>query len=310
VRKENPLRTLTLIGAGPVGVAAARAALEEEVVSAVAVIVDIDPAARDAAAEELQAPACADLPGCAGLSSLALVAFSSRLVPTLEVIEELVGRGASVVTTCEELSNPPEAVGHALDEVARTAGRVVIATGANPGFVMDRLPLLAAGGVRDPRQIEVVRRVDTSLRRGPLVAKTGRGLTEEEFRQGVSRGTVGHAGLDVSARLVADGLGWSIEKEVSTIEPAVVDGVVTGVHQTHTIEAGQGCRLHYELTMAWELSDPFDRIRINGATPLVVEIPGGYHGDLGTTARTLNALRATEHLRAGFYRPIDLPIGW
>ncbi len=304
------MRTLTVVGAGPVGVAAASAAINEGVVEGIAVIVDPDDQARTAAIAALGGPGCRELPGCAGLSELALVAFSSRLEPTVETIEVLLDRGAHVVTTCEELSGPPPSIRLALDEAASSAGRAVVATGANPGFVMDRLPLVAAGGARTIRRIEVLRRVNTRARREPLVAKTGRGLDPAEFAARARAGTVGHVGLDTSARLVAEGLGWDTERETHTIDPVTDDGGITGIHQTFTLSDRAGRELRYDLKMAWGLPDPQDVLTIDGEPPLTVVIPGGYHGDRGTSSRVVRGLQAVGRLRPGFYRPIDLPIEW
>lgn len=304
------MRTLTLVGAGPVGVAAASAAVDAGAVDGIAVVVDPDDENRAAAVARLGGPGCPELPGCAVLSELALVAFSSRMESTLPTLEVLLERGVSVVTTCEELSDPPAQVRARLDGAARASKRVVVATGANPGFVMDRLPLVVAGGSMDIRRIDVVRRLDTRTRRPPLVAKTGRGMTMEEFTRGVGEGRVGHVGLDVSGRLVADGLGWSVEREESSIGPATAGGAVIGVHQTYTAVDENGRELHYDLTMAWGIDDPFDRITVEGEPRVVVELPGGYHGDLGTTARVVRALQAVQSLPPGFYRPTDLPPSW
>lgn len=301
---------LTLVGAGRVGVAAARAALDDGVVKAIAVIVDPDQEARTEAESTLGGPGCAALPGCAGLSELALVAFSSRLEPTMATIELLVERGASVVTTCEELAAPPAEMRTRLAEITRSAGRVVIVTGANPGFVMDRLPLLAAGGARAVRRVEVVRRVDTSTRRSSLVTKTGRGLSPADFARRVEEGTIGHVGLEASARLLADGLGWVVARQKTSIEPILVEGSVDGVHQTVELADTAGRTVHLDLTMAWKITDPRDAVTVDGDPPVTIELPGGYHGDVGTSARAVRGLQAVPHLAPGFYRPIDLPVAW
>jgi 4-hydroxy-tetrahydrodipicolinate reductase len=225
------------------------------------------------------------------------------------VILVLVAAGYHVVTTCEELSRPDSHVKEAIRTSAVSDDRRVIATGANPGFVMDRLVVAVAGGSRSIRRIDVSRRVDTSTRRGPLVAKTGRGMSQEEFEVRVSARRLGHVGLVASAKLIARALGWPTHDVSDTIEPVVDEsGVVSGLHQVAELRTPEGGVLHLDLVMAWEVADPGDVIVIDGSPPIRVEIPGGYPGDLGTTAEVVNAIGRYNQVPPGFYRSIDLPL--
>lgn len=301
---------LLLVGAGPVGVAAAEAAVADGVVTGLAAVVDPDEEARRRAQERFDCRTAADIESAAEAATgdWALVAFSSRASATSAAIRRLLQQGYSVVTTCEELSDPAAPEAPALAAEAREQQRVVIATGANPGFVMDRLVVAAAGGCRRVRSVRVSRRVDTARRRGPLVAKTGRGLSPAEFDEGVAQGTIGHVGLGASARLVAAGLGWSEGRYVETIEP-VVGGVgsVNGLLQHGVLRTAEGT-IELDLVMAWEADDPGDIIEIAGEPPLRLVVAGGYHGDSGTTAQAANAIAAGRLLAPGFYRPVDLPL--
>ena len=302
---------LVIVGAGPIGIAAAEGAVDERVVDGVAAVVDPDPDVRSAAVTTFDAIGYEDVGEvpAAAEGDWALVAVSSRADVTAPVILDLVANGYHVVTTCEELSRPDAHVKEAIRTSAVSDGRRVIATGANPGFVMDRLVVAVASGVRAIRRIDVARRVDTSTRRGPLVAKTGRGMSPEEFERQVGAGRVGHVGLVASAKLVARALGWPTHDVTDTIEPVVNgSGVVDGLHQTAELHTPEGGVLHLDLVMAWEVDDPRDTIAIDGSPPLRVEIPGGYHGDHGTTAEVVNAIGRFNQVAPGFYRSIDLPL--
>lgn len=298
---------LILLGAGSVGVAAARAAREAGLVEVVAVV-DPDEAARHSAARELAADgylAVHDVPS-ADLE-VGLVAFSSRADAVAPAARRLLEKGCHVVTTCEELADPAPQLRTALDEAARIAERCIVATGANPGFVMDRLPLLLATASCNVTRVEVVRRVDTSSRRGPLVAKSGRGLDVTEFAAGVAEGRIGHVGLEECARSVADGLGWDDPTMEAATEPVLdQSGAVAGLRQTVRL-AAPGGEVVLDLTMAWG-AEAADVVTVTGEPPLRAEIHGGYHGDLGTTANVVTALRRLQDLPPGFYRPIDLPL--
>lgn len=302
---------LVLVGAGPIGVAAADAAVSDGVVAGVLAVVDPDAAARRAATQRFGAEGyeSADALPRASEGDWALAAFSSRADATTPVILRLVALGYHVVTTCEELSAPDLPQQAAVRGAAVSSGRRVIATGANPGFVMDRLVAAVASGARAVRRIDVSRRVDTSRRRGPLVAKTGRGLTPEEFAAQVAAGRLGHVGLEASAQLVARSLGWPIDEVKASIEPVVADdGRVAGLHQRAVLTTPEGGLLDFDLVMAWKVDGPGDVIHVYGSPDLRVEIPGGYHGDEGTTAGVVNAIGRHNQTPPGFYGPIDLPL--
>ncbi len=302
---------LVLVGAGPIGVAAADAAVSDGVVTAVFAVVDPDDEARRAAAQRFGAEGyeSADALPPAREGDWALAAFSSRADANAPVILRLVALGYHVVTTCEELSAPEVPEREVVRSAAVSNGRRVIATGANPGFVMDRLVVAVASGARAVRRIDISRRVDTSRRRGPLVAKTGRGLTPEEFAARVAAGRLGHVGLEASAQLVARALGWPINDVNASIEPVVADdGTVAGLHQRAVLTTPEGGVLDFDLRMAWKVDKPGDAIHVHGSPELRVEIPGGYHGDEGTTAEVVNAIGRYKQTPPGFYSSIDLPL--
>ncbi len=304
------MRDLVVIGAGPVGLDASETCTRIGAARRVAWVVD--PA--DAARKEARALHCGvrfaeapdQLPDAGG-DDVALVAFSSRADATVPVAQTLLGKGYHVVTSCEELSDPAGAWRAELGALCRATGRTLAATGANPGFVMDVWPLQVAAGAVDIGAVIVTRRVDTSRRRAPLVAKTGRGLEQQDFRSRAAAGEVGHVGLGVSTRLLADGLGWPIDAVAETIEPVVEGDLVAGLHQRAEAAAGDR-RIELDLTMSWGLAAPVDRVTVVGSPPLSVEIQGGYHGDRGTTARLAHAIGVVGRLEPALYLPTQLPL--
>lgn len=302
---------LVLVGAGPVGLAAARAAVEDGAATRVSAVVDPVTERREAAAEELDAKPCErldDVPD-GRPDDWAVACFSSRAEVVAPVLEELVLRGYNAVTTCEELADPGGPARAQLSLTALQEGRAIVVTGANPGFVMDRLPLVLARGARQVTAVTVTRKLDTRTRRGPLVDKTGRGLTPTEFAAGVEEGRLGHVGLETSARLLADGLGWPIHGTRTTIEPVLdATGVVQGLHQIATLDGAAGTRILLDLVMSWGAEDPHDAIVVEGVPRLRVRLDGGYHGDEGTTARVVAAISAGARLSPGLYLPSDVPV--
>jgi 4-hydroxy-tetrahydrodipicolinate reductase len=300
---------LLIVGAGPVGTGSALAAVKDGVVDTISGVVDPDPASRAELEEATGAPgfsATVDVP-VAKVGDRALVAYSSEAGEVAPEIVRLVAAGYHVVTTCEELAWPPRHIWQAMHTAAQSDGRVVLVAGANPGFVMDQFPLLAAGASRNVRSISVTRRVDTSERRASLITKSGRGLDEGEFAAGLARGELGHRGLTESARLLAHGLKWPNHDVAETVKPIVRDGTVTGVEQVATLRS-DGKKMELRLVLDWKLPDPGDTVHIEGSPPLHIEIEGGYHGDVGTTAQVVRALARCTQLGPGFYRPIDMPL--
>lgn len=98
--------------------------------------------------------------------------FKDQIVKILEA-------GLDIVSTAEELSFPwlahtEEAA--EIDAVARRVGKTVLATGVNPGFLMDSLPLNLTAICQRVDRIEVTRVINATNRRGPFQAKIGSGM--------------------------------------------------------------------------------------------------------------------------------------
>jgi hypothetical protein len=301
---------LVIVGAGPIGTWVAQAAVGDGVVDAIVGVVDPDDRARRELVATTGAPGyptTVQLPR-AQQGDVALVSFASAADKVAPEIIRLVSAGYDVVTTCEGLAWAPRHLWDAMHTSARSDGRTIVVTGANPGFAMDRLPLLLAGASREVTSVTVQRSMDTSACRPSLIAKSGRGLSREEFESQLAAGKVGHKGLDSSARLIARGLEWPHKDVVLAIKPILVDGKAIGAFHKADLSAGDGRRIVLELTMAWKLEEPFDRVSIEGSPPVSVQIAGGYPIDDGTAAHVVSAIRHATNLSPGFYRPTDLPL--
>jgi len=118
--------------------------------------------------------------------------------------------GFDVVSTSEELSFPWGSHSEGaveLDSAAKKAGKTVLGTGVNPGFLMDWLPLSLTAICQRVDHIDVKRVINASTRRGPFQLKIGAGLSVEEFKARISAGTMGHIGLRESAGMVFHAFG-------------------------------------------------------------------------------------------------------
>jgi 4-hydroxy-tetrahydrodipicolinate reductase len=236
---------------------------------------------------------------------------------------ECLRMGAHVVSTCEELAYPfrkhPELSAH-LDRCARDNKVALLGVGVNPGFAMDKLVLTLASVCHQVTRVEVHRVVDASRRRLPLQRKVGAGLTVEEFNANVATGAIKHHGLPESLAMIADALGAPVERIEETIEPVIATqharfesieipaGRVLGVHQVARGLRDGSASVSLELHMYLGAAEPTDTIRIHGVPDMNLQIPGGIHGDLATTAVVVNCIPAVLEARPGLRTAKDIPM--
>ncbi|MGB9593875.1 MAG: dihydrodipicolinate reductase, partial [Anaerolineae bacterium] len=210
-------------GLGPIGSAIARHVTERDGLALVGAV-DVDPAkaGRDAGEviglhRRLGFPVTATLAETLARTDadVALHATSSYFDRFKPQILELLDAGLDVVSTAEELSFPwlahPEEA-REIDAAAKRAGKTVLGTGVNPGFLMDSLPLFLTAICQRVDHIEVRRAQNASLRRGPFQAKIGAGLTVEEFQARMAAGRMGHVGLPESIGMIFHTLGRTLAR--------------------------------------------------------------------------------------------------
>ncbi len=251
---------------------------------------------------------------------VAVICTTSLAEDQVELIEACVEHGAHVVTTCETLVDP-EAMKAALpadlDARARESGVVVLATGVNPGFAMDRLPVMLSKATRNIRRVRVARVIDAASRRAQLQLKAGIGMTPEQFRE--ARGRVGHSGLVGSLRLIAKGLGVTLDHTTESLQPVIaryfsgssvlgpVD--VDRVRGIYQIARGFRARrelITLELTIALDEPNPRDTIDIVGEPPLHFE--GEIPGDACTVATVLSTIPVVVGMPAGLRTVLEVPL--
>jgi len=210
-----------------------------------------------------------------------------------------------VASTCEQLIYPAlasPAVARELEVLCLHAKARIVATGVNPGFVMDLLPLCLTGACRDVDQITVERVVDAATRRQPLQAKIGCGQDPAEFQSKLHRGQAGHAGLRESAALVAHALGWPLDAVTEQSEPviasrdlateffAVAAGRTCGIHQRAVGWRDGVERITLDIRMHLAAPDPRDFILIKGRPELRLRMDGGVPGEDATIAALINVV--------------------
>ncbi len=248
---------------------------------------------------------------------------SSSLETISPQIEKCARAGANVLSTCEELSYPykknPE-LSAQIDKIAKANKITVLSTGVNPGFLMDVWPLFMSGVCQQVSRIKAVRVQNASSRRGPFQKKIGAGCTLEEFERLKKAGTIKHVGLPESAAMIADGLGWKIDKIVESIEPiiaeaemrtefvAVKPGQASGVRQVAKGIHGREELITLEFEAAVGAPESYDAVHITGVPNMEVVIKGGTHGDIATAAIVVNCVHRVIEAPPGLLTMKDLPV--
>lgn len=243
-------------------------------------------------------------------------------------IETCLARGVDVITIAEEMAYPwatcPE-LAERIDRLARQAGKTVLGTGINPGFVLDTLIITLTGVLRDVEHIHA-RRINNLAPFGPTVMRTqGVGTTVEEFEKGLrDNSVVGHVGFPQSCHLIGRALGWKIDRVVEKREPIISNverktryvtvrpGQVAGCR--HTARAYSGDRevifLEHPQQVCPELEGvkTGDYIEIKGDPPINLAITPEIPGGAGTIAIAVNMIPAVLEAREGLLTMADLPI--
>jgi len=270
--------------------------------------------------------AIADLPE----ADLAIVATSSDLKEVAETLVPLLERGFNVLSICEELAYPwrshPQ-VSARLDEVAHDNGVTVLGTGANPGVLMDTLPLLLSVLTQRVERVMIHRRTNMS-RYGAILSKFGLGLTSEQFDGAQQAGQViGHVGFEQAISALAGGLGWDLDAiEVDDVRPSVTsDRRRVGEHLTvepgtisavsHTARGITAGRVVIDLEIMFGFFDSLDELRpgddyrIEGLDQsLELSVGTGFESFLSTVAATVNVATAVVQAPPGLLTMGDLTV--
>ncbi len=259
---------------------------------------------------------------------IALINTASFVKDVFPQIKLALEMGADVITIAEEMSYPwapaPE-LSAEIDSLAKKAGKTVLGTGINPGFILDTLVIALSGICRDVTHIHA-KRVNNLAPFGPTVMRTqGVGSTPEEFRKGIETGDiVGHVGFQQSSKLIGDALGWKIDRVVEEREP-IITSVERKTQYAHVMPGNvAGCRhiarayvggrevifLEHPQQICPEAEgvDTGDYITIAGDPPVNLSIKPEIPGGIGTIAIAVNMIPLVLAARPGLLTMADLPV--
>ena len=326
---------LAIVGVGKVGRAALELAATREWLEPVALIVQ-RPEHDGRPASELVAGLPASLRLTTGIEQtlevtrpeVVIVATRSALSEVLPVLELAAASGArAVLSTSEELAHVAAGDSEDGDRVRALPaahGVTLVATGVNPGFVLDLWPIVLSGLAWDVETLHARRTVDVSVFAPGTRRKLGIGHLPPEFQAGVRDGTItGHVGFRESLRRLCSAMGREPERLVVETTPIVAadritlaDGVVEPgetAGATQRAEAWVGGRpwISVELTLHVRPEAaglrPTDAAELSGRHHLRVEVDPGCSPILSTAALVVNTIPTAMRAAPGLYGPGDLP---
>ena len=258
-----------------------------------------------------------------GKPDVAVLCTSSSLKKVMPQIETILKKKVAIVSTTEELSYPVgknRALAKKIDALAKKAKVAVVGTGVNPGFAMDALPITLTGICERVDSIRVDRIQDARSRRLPFQQKIGSGLNKEQFAQKVKDGSVRHVGLAESVTMIADAMGWKLDKVTDDIQPKIAEqgveseliavdpGYVCGIIQDGIgyVKGKPVVTLHMEAYLG--APESYDAVTVEGNPRITQKIAGGLHGDVATASITVNSIPKILRVSPGLRTMADMPI--
>lgn len=263
-----------------------------------------------------------------GGADVLLLATDSFTRSAFEKIAFALERKMNVISTAEELANPqaqePELAAQ-IDELAHLHDATVLGTGINPGFVMDFLVLALTGTCERVDEIRAVRVNDLSPFGATVMREQGVGTTVEEFKQGVADKSIsGHVGFPESIRMIADGIGWQVER-IEESREAIVSKVPRKSNHSEVAPGDvAGCRQRgvgyvdgkpliemehpQQISPQAEHVETGDYIWIKGTPDITLQIKPEIPGGIGTIAMCVNMIPHVINADAGLKTMLDLPV--
>jgi len=261
-------------------------------------------------------------------ADILLHATCSTTVDAFPQIRAALAARLNVISIAEELAYPhvqQPKLAQELDELARNYRVTLLGTGINPGFVLDALIIALTGASCKINRIKA-RRVNDLSPFGPTVMRTqGVGTTVQEFEQGLADGSiVGHIGFPESIAMIADSIGWKLDRIEQTREPIISQIERKTPHVEVKPGMAAGCNhigrgiIDNEAVIILEHPQQIhphlaeiktgDYIEIEGVPPINLAIEPEIPGGLGTIAVAVNMIPAVIAAPSGLISMRDLPL--
>lgn len=237
-----------------------------------------------------------------------------------------VNAGLNVITVGDfRLAYPwihwPE-LGRRVDEAAKKNGVTVVYTGANPGFMMDLLPIVFTGACESVKKIRIEILGDIGNVGAAVFNMLGFGMTVDEFKE--TRTIIDQMPSLPQIDLIADALGWKLDELKRASEPIIAK---KGFRMPSGFEVtpGKVCgtKLLYEgikdgetvITASWGMMigleeeglEEIRTIHIEGKPNIEVSYKLGTT-NIVTWARIVNTIPQVIEARPGLLTVRDLPV--
>lgn len=256
-----------------------------------------------------------------------IVATTSRLDDVFPVLRDAAQSGArSILCTAEELAfiQAHDQAGSAIEDLAGSHGVSIVSAGINPGFVMDRLPLVLSSLAWDITALRVRRVMDASVFGPSVLERLGIGYSRDEFDRGLTSGAiVGHLGFDESLRTLGVSMGLDpgpmrletrpliAESDIDVNGRLVASGTTIGVAQQASSTLGS-FQASLELVVHGAPASgglkTIDEIEISGVNDVRLTIEPSCNAVLGTAAQLVNTIPNALVAAPGVYGPGALQV--
>ncbi len=263
--------------------------------------------------------------GNADICVIATDSFTKKAFPKIKLVVE---NGINVISTAEEMSYPRAqnpALADEMDKLAKANGVSILGTGINPGLMMDLLAICLTGCMTDVESVQC-KRVNSLSPFGPAVMEEqGVGLTVDAFEKGVADGSLaGHVGFAESVGMIAEALGWNVEKFEQQMKPIVTSvdrkspygfakaGDVAGVNMTGQGYVDGAVRIDMihpqQIEPELEGTHTGDYISLKGTPEVNMQIRPEVNGGIGTIAMIVNMIPHVINAKPGLKTMLDLPV--
>lgn len=261
-------------------------------------------------------------------ADVVLLCTDSYTAKAYDKIKFILEKKINIVTTAEQMAYPqaqePE-LAEKMNKIAKENGVSVMGTGINPGLIMDLLVVIMTGCMQDVKHI-TSRRVNSLSPFGPAVMEEqGIGLTVEEFNKLKAEGNLaGHVGFHESINMIADAIGWKVDKVEQDMEAIVTDvdrqgphGFAAAGHVAGVAMKGHGIVGGEKLI---EMDHPQqieteqvgvktgDYVIIEGTPSINMVNSPEVEGGIGTIAMVVNMIPHIINSRPGLQTMLTLPV--
>lgn len=254
----------------------------------------------------------------------------------LDQVRPCIESGMSIITSSEEVIYPWRThpnLANKIDSLAKKYNVSILATGVNPGFATDLLPLVLCGASERVDRVFALRVVDFSEYPYFKPPYMGFGMLPSDFNEKVVDGIWGLGRNPLPGRiqnlhLIADTLGWVLDKTSVAYEPmiskskrktpwgfSIEPGMVAGVKQIGlgTVRSEEKIRLEsIAICHPRPSEDKLDvgnTIIIEGNPSHHLTLKGGtvQNGGYVTSSRIVNYIPILLDAKSGLLSMNDLP---